>query len=386
MPVTDRDMDLTFTDAQIGLRDSVARFVSDYGISGKLSKAHRFRRDCWVRIAELGWLGAGLLESEGGFGGGPVEIMILLERLGYGLMPEPILQGVMASKILSSINQWGVVRDAHISGQYIVLPAFPRKVDEISCTISSFRGELHVSGEVRAVIEGPNADRLVILAATDSGSVALVCLDTKSPQLTADAYPSLDGHAVANYSFNQTPVSRGNVCIDDDLVRSAAASGVQLGRCALCAEATGISGFLFDQTLSYVKTRKQFGRTLGDFQALQHRLADMYIALEEARSLSLMAAITLQDDPIPRCMRQISAAKIGVLQRALHIAREAIQLHGGIGMTEELPIGAGFRRLKVLENLMGVKADDLQRMTNAPAFGCLHGVSKTPLSSPGDAI
>jgi alkylation response protein AidB-like acyl-CoA dehydrogenase len=175
-------------------------------------------------------------------------------------------------------------------------------------------------------------------------------------------------------SFSETPILPDAVIGTGEIAKTTLAHAELHAIAALCAEGVGIAQFLLDETLAYVKLRRQFGQPIGRFQAIQHRIVDMYVAVEEARSLSLMAAINLESNDSGQRAHALAAAKIGVLSRALHVARESIQLHGGIGMTEDLPLGAGLRRLMAMKVTYGDEAIQLDRMVP----GIVSGIYTAP--------
>ena len=363
-------MNLTLTAEQNQLRDSVARFAASHGVRGELAgeRAHGadFRPALWRRMAELGWLGAGLSEDEGGFGGGPVEAMVVMEEAGRGLLPEPLLEVAVATRILAATRPGGDLVSAVVAGEEIVVPALGGdRPDELAqLRLGGDAARRSLSGTRRLVAAAAHADRFVVACEADDGP-ALVVVPADAAGVTVETYRTLDGRSAATLIFDDVEVAGEAVLALGDAARTVLDAAREAALAGICAEATGIAGFLFAQTLDYLKTRRQFGQPIGRFQALQHRMADMFVALEEARSLTVMAAVNLgAPDPAGRA-HALSAARIGAVSRALHIAREAIQLHGGVGMTQELPIGAGFKRIKALELMYGTEDHHLDRMAAA---------------------
>jgi alkylation response protein AidB-like acyl-CoA dehydrogenase len=361
-------VNLTLSTEQTQLKDSVARFAAAHGVHGALvgedARATDFRPELWRQMAELGWLGAGLSEEEGGFGGGPVETMVVLEEAGRGLLPEPLLEAAIAARILAATRPAGDLLAGIVGGEELVVPAFgdARAGGAATAHLAGDGAGLTLSGVARLVPAAAHAGRFIVsCAAGDGAALVVVAADAVGGEI--EAFRTMDGRGAATVSFNGVAVAQKDVLARGEDARAALDIGRDVALAALCAEVTGIAAFLFEQTLDYLKTRRQFGQPIGRFQALQHRMADMFVALEEARSLTVMAAVKLASgDPAERAYA-LSAARIGAVSRALHVAREAIQLHGGVGMTQELPIGAGFKRIKALELMFGGENHHLDRMT-----------------------
>ena len=359
-------MNLTLSIEQNQLRDSVARFVADHGVHGALAgeaaSGTDFRRDLWKNMAELGWLGAGLSEEEGGFGGGPVETMIVIEEIGRGLMPEPFLPAVVAARLLAAAQPGSALLAALVAGEELIVPVLDDEHSGEGVRLSGDEGARRLSGRSTLVVAGGEADRFIVSCTMPDGAPALVAIAANAAGGGISGYRTLDGRHAATVTFADAPVPEAAILARGEEAAAALAAARQVALAALCAEVLGVAEFLFAQTLDYLKTRRQFGQPIGRFQALQHRMADMFVALEEARSLALMATVRLASGETGQIDRDLSAAKIGAVARALHIGREAIQLHGGVGMTQELPIGAGFKRIKALELMFGDENHHLDRM------------------------
>ncbi len=358
-------VNLTFSSEQIMLKDGIARFVAerrgDRARRGA-ENAAGFDRDIWREMAELGWLGAGLSEEEGGFGGGPVETMIVMEAAGCGLMPEPLLSMAFSTRLLVAAGQGAEAVARIVAGEQVAVVA----LEEAGLNGVRNRTVLEagrLSGKKRLVAYGDAADLFIVSCRKTDGAAALVCIPAEVEGVEIVGYRTIDGRRAADVTFSGAAVPAENVIATGEAADEALAIALDHAIAAACAEAVGVAQFLSDQTLDYLKTRQQFGQPIGRFQALQHRMADVFVALEEARSLALMATLKLSA-PAKQRAHAISAAKIGVMARAVHIGREAIQLHGGVGMTDELPIGAGFKRLKALELTYGSEHHHLDRMAS----------------------
>ena len=219
-------------------------------------------------------------------------------------------------------------------------------------------GARTVTGRFRAVPGAAAADAFV-LALPDLACV----LDASAKGVTVSGYRGMDGRRHAEISLDGVAVSADAVLCEGEAAGRIAARASLLHAMAVTAEASGLAARLFADTLAYAGQREQFGQPIGRFQALQHRLADMFVAVEEIRSLALAVARAAEDGGKPG--RAVSQALVGAVDRALHVAKEAIQLHGGVGMTEDLPLGAGLRRVKVLQLMPGGAEDHRSRLTTS---------------------
>jgi alkylation response protein AidB-like acyl-CoA dehydrogenase len=352
-------MDFTLSPEQVLLRDSVARFATNRPSNGA-------RPDYWKTFAELGWLAIGAPEEAGGFGG-PTEILLLMEQCGRGLVPSPyVSQGVFAGTILREAGRTDL-HEALTEGKRRFAVAYeepharydPSRVE--TQAEDDGRGSTLLRGKKIRVLDPSTADTYIVSARTRDG-IALYLVPATAAQLERTAYPSEDGYDVADLNFD-------GVRLDGDalLVRAgdgleALEAGIDAATAALCAEALGLCAVMLETTVEYLKMRQQFGVPLSSFQALQHRMAEMYIELELTRSMAYFAAKTLEDetDPFAR-KRGISAAKAQIAKSGRFIGQQAIQLHGAIGMSEEYKIGHYFKRMTFVERLLGDRDYHLRR-------------------------
>ena len=357
-------MNLALTPEQLQFKESIDRVVADRSGSWR-QHTGAFNRALWLEVADLGWLGAGLPEAHGGFGGGAIETMLIMEAVGRSLVHAPFLPCMVhAVRLLLGSGRGGESIPEILAGKCLVTVALDESRVALSdCETVLSRGSAGyvLSGRKQFVLYGVDADSYLVTANFDQAP-AIVKVSSTAPGIRATGYPSIDRHDRADVSFEETPVSPDAVLGIGDHAESTLAYAERHATAALCAEAVGIAQFLLDETLTYVKVRKQFGQPIGRFQAIQHRIVDMYVAVEEARSLSLMAAVNLESPDLRQRAHAVAAAKMGVLSRALHVARESIQLHGGIGMTEDLALGAGLRRLTAMKSTYGDEAAQLDRM------------------------
>ena len=361
-------MDFDLSDEQRLLKDSVDRLIADtYDFESRRRYQESeagFSDAVWGKFAELGLLALPFAEEHGGFGGGPVETMIVMEALGRGLALEPYL----ATVVLGG----GFLRRADPALQAALLP----KVAEGSLKLAfaqverQSRFDLHdvatsarrdgsgflIEGEKGVVVHGEAADKLLVTARVaggrrDEGGVGLFLVDAREPGVSIRSYPTQDGQRAAEISFAR---ARAEAVIGDPenampLVRRVVDEAIA----ALCAEAVGTMDEMHRLTIAYLKERKQFGVPIGSFQVLQHRGADMFIALEQARSMTMFATMMAQEENDAERRRAISAAKVQVGRSIRFVGQQAIQLHGGVGMTMEFTVGHYFKRATMIDLAFG---------------------------------
>ena len=368
-------MDFSLTEEQAALKESVRRLCErDYGFEhrrGLLRSPEGFSRELWATFAELGWLGAGLSEDEFGYGGGPVETMIVQEAFGQALVVEPYLScAVIAARAIAALGdaeQRADLLSAIVGGEALVALAHNevgmRGDDGAVTTVAKPDGNgWRIRGRKGFVLGGPSADVLLVSAMTPSG-VTLFRLAADTPGVEVVAYHAVDGRRVADIVLNDVEVG-------DDAVMGpvgGALPGIELaidhGVIGLLAECVGGMDAALWLTRDYLKTRKQFGVTLNTFQALQHRMADMLVETELARSMLLRGVAALSEtDPAAR-RAGVSAAKVQVTEAAVKVTAEGIQLHGGIGVTEEYIVGHFYKRAVLARGLFGGTDSHVERFT-----------------------
>jgi alkylation response protein AidB-like acyl-CoA dehydrogenase len=363
-------MDFSVTDEQAMLADSVARFIdNDYDFDTRQKIAGgdaRFSREMWQTFAELGWTAVPFDEADGGLGGGPVELMLMMEQFGRGLVVEPFLPTVvLAGGVLrrtanaAQKDQW---LTPLIGGELQAALAFAEpqgRFDLADITTTATNEDTHylLNGRKSFVLNGGDADLLIIPARTagqarDREGITLFALAADAPGINRTPYPTVDAHSAAEIALT-------NVIAPPDSVLGGAGRGFETLRAAVddatlavSAEAAGILRTMHDKTVEYSKSRVQFGVPIGSFQALQHRMVDMLIACEQCRSLLLwtaMVAASGGDD----AASAISALKYQIGRSGRLVAQEAVQIHGGMGVTWELDIAHYFKRFTAIETLFG---------------------------------
>ena len=373
-------MDFDLTDDQRLLKDSIDRLVADkYGFEQRRSFVREpdgFSRVMWKDFAELGLLGLPFAEAHGGFGGGPVETMIVMEAFGRGLVVEPFVASVLLGGML--------VRDAGdaatqadilprvASGDLLLAFAHLERQSRYDCSDVATTARRHddawvIDGEKGLVLHGDVAGMLVVTARTANGrrdrdGIGLFLVDGEAPGVTRRGYPTQDGQRAAEIAFvDARAVALGDPAEGLPVVERV----VDMAIAALCAEAVGVLEAMHATTVDYLKQRRQFGRAIGEFQALQHRSVDMYVELELARSMSLYANFMAGSTDAAERRRAVSAAKVQIGRSGRRIGQEAVQLHGGIGMTDEYKIGHYFKRMTAIEMLFGDADFHLERVAES---------------------
>jgi alkylation response protein AidB-like acyl-CoA dehydrogenase len=360
-------MDIQFTEEQELLRSSVQRLLRDqYGFDSRrkiIASEEGWSRQQWRAFAELGLLGAPFSEDAGGLGGGPLSTMIIMQEFGRHLVIEPFVETVVVAgglieQLGSSEQKQGFIPDI-IAGEKIWALAWTEKgsrFDLANVTTTARRDgrDYVLSGEKTAVVAAPWADYLIVSARTsghrhDRGGVSLFVVDRHTANLDLQGFKTIDGRRAAEISLRD---------VRAELLGSEGEGVAALEGCrnraigSLCAEAVGAMAELNSATLEYSKTRKQFGSAIGSFQVLQHRMVDMFIAHQEALSLMQHLSLSLGggDAGISR-LASGAKSKIGYAGR--FIADQAVQLHGGMGMTDELNIGHYFKRISSINIQFG---------------------------------
>jgi alkylation response protein AidB-like acyl-CoA dehydrogenase len=366
-------MDFTYDSETLALRDAVRALL------GKAYPSSEDRRrivdaepgvteGLWGRLAELGVLGLPFSEEDGGSGAGPVEVSVVAEELGRTLAPEPFVESVVLAGGLvaaaGSAEQRADVLGRLSAGETLLIPALLDAGQPVSA--SGEGDSVTLTGAKEPVLHGARADELVVSAVTDRG-VELFLVRGDAGGLTRTGYATHDGGRAARIELSSTPAVR----LGDQGDRAATIESVlAAARIAYCHEALGAMEVALATTVEYLKTRKQFGVTLNTFQALTFRAADLYVSMELARSTVMWATLVLADAP-ERAGEAASRAKALVSRTSRHIGQEAIQLHGGIGMTAEYSVGHYTSRLTALEHWLG---DGAQHRAALAATVADHGV------------
>lgn len=370
-------MDLRQNETRQMLQDTVARFLLDnYTIETRHEIAALPRGFCsekWEQFAELGLIGALFSEEDGGFGGAGFDIMALFESLGAGLVVEPFfasaIQGGQLVSLLGNDTQKTMIEQI-ISGQCLMAfghyePGSRYELDEVSTTATRTENGWEINGAKAVVVNGDSADHIIISARTSgdvcgADGISLFIVDTDTLGLSMQVSATVDGGRTAELSLNNVQLDKSSLLGEIGQAYPAIEAATAAGILALCAEALGLMDTAKDQTLEFLKTRNQFGQPIGGFQALQHKMADHLIEIEQVRSTVTNLAAALEGDWLAR-EKATSAAKYMVGDAGRSIAEGFIHMHGGMGMSWEMPVAHFAKRLIMIDHLLGDSDHHLER-------------------------
>lgn len=373
-------MDFNFTEEQQMIRDSLARLIREqYDFDTRMKavrSADGWRPEMWAQIAELGLLMAPFSEADGGLGGGPLDAMIVMEEFGKGLVVEPYLPSVVCAggflKHAGSTEQKEEHLQAIMGGASTFAFAYaePRGRYNLADLQTSAKKDgtgYILNGHKAVVLGAPWADKLIVTARTggdrrEAGGISVFIVDKGAKGVVTRDYPTVDGRRASEVYFE-------NVSLGAEALIGAEGDALDLiervvdeATVAVCAEAMGAMGVAHQMTVEYSRTRKQFGTPIGKFQVLQHRMVDMFMEHEQSISMTYMATLKLDEDAVSR-KKAVSAAKVRIGQAGRFIGQESIQIHGGMGMTEELAVGHYFKRLTMIDSEFGNIDHHMRRYT-----------------------
>jgi pimeloyl-CoA dehydrogenase small subunit len=379
-------MDFDLSEEQRLLKESVDGLLEnsyDFDSRKKYAKENGgWSKTVWSKLAEQGLLGLPFSEEDGGFGAGAVETMIVMEALGRALVLEPYLATVVLCGGFLRRGGSAAQKAAHIPGiidgsktfAFAQLEKNSRyDLADVTTTAKKKGNGWVIDGEKFVVLNGETADTFIVTARTKGGQrdrnavgVFLVPADAKG--VSKKGYPTQDGLHAADVTFTGVEVGADAAIGDPENALPLIEQVVDDARIALCAEAVGAMDESLKTTVEYIKTRKQFGVPIGSFQVLQHRAADMFVALEQARSMAMFATMAADFDKADDRANAVAAAKVQIGRSAKFVGQQAIQLHGGIGMTMEAKIGHYFKRLTMIENTFGDADYHLARVSDGPGL------------------
>jgi len=363
-------MNFSLDDTQTMLADSIEKFIeNDYDFDTRqrhAGSAVGFSTDVWKMFAELGWTAVPFSEDDGGFGGSPIDVMIMMQRFGRALIVEPYLANIILAggvlKRAASTEQrerWLhpiIAGDLHASLAFVE-PQGRYDLANIATTASADGSDWILSGRKGYVLNGRNANLLLVPARTsgtqsDSDGITLFAVDATADGISTHDYPTVDGHQAAEIVFDDIRVDSKAVIGEIGAGFAVLDAAVDDATLAVSAEAVGIMHVLKDKTVEYSKNRVQFGVPIGSFQALQHRMVDMLTDCEQSQSL-LMWATMVNAASQSDAKRAISAIKYKIGTTGRKVGEEAVQIHGGMGVTWELDIAHYFKRLVTIGQIFG---------------------------------
>jgi alkylation response protein AidB-like acyl-CoA dehydrogenase len=368
-------MDLSLSEEQRLLGDAAGRFIAGrYSFEQRraiLQSSEGFSRDIWREFADLGWLGLSVPEEFGGLGAGPVETGLVMEALGRALVVEPYLAtAVIAVSLIGDLgtqSQKSEMLPAIAEGKSVLAfaqaePQARFALDDVATTATRAGGGWRISGRKDLVLGAPWADALLVTARMSGGQrdrtgIGVFVVPAKSAGLSVTDFQTLDGARASNIIFKDVSVTALG---DNADALPVIEKATDIAIAAMASEAAGCMQVLLDTTIAYTKQRIQFGKPLADNQVLRHRMASMAVMLEEARASTLNVILNIDADPLTRA-RAASSAKVKVGRAGRFVAEQAVQLHGGMGVTEELNVGAYFKRLMAIDVIFGSPEFHLQR-------------------------
>ena len=371
-------MNFEFSDEQQQLHDTVDRYLTEQYSFEKFrainASAVGWDKAAWAGLAELGVLALNVPTALGGLGYGPLETLSVMGACGRSLLLEPFLSSaVIATAALRAFDDAAAAEllTRMASGEAIAVLAHYEPDSRFETQWVNTRArrsgeQYQLDGHKAVVLHAGAADTLLISARTagepnDANGVSLFRVPRDAQGLTLDVYPTIDGQRAAEVYLKAVQVPAGSRLGAEGAALPGIDAALDTGLAALCAEAVGVMQALVDATVAYVQSRQQFGTAIGRFQALQHRIADMLIHLEQARSMSYLAALRCAEQNVTERRRALSAAKALIGQSARFVGQQAVQLHGGMGMTDELIVSHWFKRLTAAELMFGDSDTHLQR-------------------------
>jgi len=379
-------MDFELTDEQNLLVETVQNFVK------KDSPVSRFRqvragelgysKETWQQMAELGWLSIPIPESAGGLGWGLIDVAMLLQQFGQTLVPEPYIPSVVLAGMTlaqeGSAAQHETILQPMMEGETSLAMAYMEKDSRNDVTRIETRAKQSgdgylLSGAKTFVLNGHAADHLIVSARTagepgEAEGVTLFAIKADAKGLTRTAIKTIDGHWAANISLSDVQVGPDAIVGKPGGGAPALEAAMDRGAAMACAEGAGIVSAVFEMTKEYLGDRTQFGVKIGSFQALQHRCVDMFVEVQLCESTMILGALKADDPDVDERRRATSIAKVQLTMGGHYVTRQGIQLHGGIGATEEHDVGLYFKRMTVLATLFGDEQHHLKRYGGAPGF------------------
>ncbi len=376
-------MNFDYNEEQQLLAESIRRFAAkDYDFDARkkiIASQDGYSRDVWATFAEIGLLGLPFAPDFGGFGGSAVEMMSVMEAIGDALIVEPYLSTVgLGAQFVARAGtaaQKERILPAVVAGQLKLAfaqtePGARYNLARVSVRATKRNGGYVIDGDKCVVSDGPCADQLVVSArtaggTTDAQGISLFLVEANVQSVALKSYQTLDGRRAADISFKGVTVPADALIGNEGEALTLIEHVTDYATALLCAEAIGAIKYANDATLEYLKTRRQFGVPLGTFQALQHRMVDMVISYEQAKSMASLACASVDSVHDSAERKQIvSAAKIKIADACRHVSQEAIQLHGGMGMSDELKVSHTFRRLTMIAQQFGDAEHHLERFAN----------------------
>ena len=374
-------MNFELSEEQKMIQQSVERFVQEnYDLSNRIkisSEDPGFSKEYWSSMAELGWLGLAFSEEDGGFGGNQIDTLVLMEQFGKGLVLEPFLANVVlgGGSIKRGASQ--EIKDSIIpsliDGSLQITLAYAEEqsrfdIEDVATAAREENGDFIINGKKSMVLNAESADKIVVVARTsgsqvDEEGISLFVVDADAEGIEKENFPTVDGLRASEIIFKDVKVEATSLIGEKDKGFSILQAVVNDAILALAAEAVGAMEVLYKDTVEYTQQREQFDHPLSDFQVLQHRMVDMFMEYEQCKSLLFRATMETVQDP-SLSQRTVHALKHLIGKSGIFVGESAVQLHGGMGVTEELRIGHFFKRLLVIDSQFGNADFHLDKFTS----------------------
>ena len=374
-------MNFELSEEQKMIQQSVERFVQEnYDLTNRVkisSEDPGYSQEYWTAMAELGWLGLAFSEEEGGFGGNQIDTLVLMEQFGKGLVLEPFLANIVLGG--GAIKRGGspAIKESVlpnlIEGNLQVTLAYAEEqsrfdIEDVATAAREDGSNFIINGKKSMVLNAESADKIVVVTRTsgsqvDEDGISLFLVDATSKGIERENFPTVDGLRASEITFTDVEVPSGNLIGEKDKGFSILQAVVNDAILALSAEAVGARDVLYKDTVEYTQQREHFDHPLSDFQVLQHRMVDMFMEYEQCKSLLLRATMETVQDPI-LAQRTVHALKHLIGKSGIFVGESAVQLHGGMGVTEELRIGHFFKRLLVIDSQFGNSDFHLDKFTS----------------------
>lgn len=374
-------MNFELSEEQKMIQQSVERFVQEnYDLTNRIkisAEEPGFSKDYWSSMAELGWLGLAFDEEDGGFGGNQIDTLVVMEQFGKGLVLEPFLANIVLGggaikRGGSELVKQSILPDL-IEGKLQVTLAYAEEqsrfdLEDVATSAREDSESFVLNGKKSMVLNAESADKIVVVARTsgsqvDENGISLFLVDANADGIEKENFPTVDGLRASEISFKDVVVSSKNLIGKKDegfeILRAVTNDAIL----AIAAEAVGAMEVLYKDTVEYTQQREQFDHPLSDFQVLQHRMVDMFMEYEQCKSLLFRATMETVQDPV-QSQRTVHALKHLIGKSGIFVGESAVQLHGGMGVTEELRIGHFFKRLLVIDSQFGNSDFHLEKFTN----------------------
>lgn len=375
-------MDFNFTQEQQQFSDALRRWVEkDYTFEhrNKIVKSeHGVSDQAWSTLVELGMTALPIPEAQGGFNGSAIDMLVVMQELGRGIVIEPYFATVLGAEFLKLAGGHEALLERVAAGDLKLACALGEKQSrhelyDIATTAKATDGGYVLNGTKTVVVHGAQAGMLIVSTRTggdqrDTAGISLFVVSADTAGLTRRDYRTIDCQRAADITFVNVKVPASALLGKEGASWDVLDAAADYGATLLCAEAVGAMEAINAATLEYAKTRQQFGVPIGKFQALQHRMAEMFMQLEQARSMATLAAVKVSSGDAEERRRTVSAAKARVGQALKYVGQQAVQLHGGMGVTNELPAAHHFKRLTMIELMLGDTDHHLARFVAQPGF------------------